>query len=69
MNFIIWHIDCTQEDNKVIVLVAQYGMKSWSFIAKQLQGRLGKQCRERFCTLPLHFTPLFYAVANAIYTP
>jgi hypothetical protein len=23
-------------------------MKSWSFIAKQLKGRLGKQCRERW---------------------
>ena len=23
-------------------------MKSWSFIARQLKGRLGKQCRERW---------------------
>lgn len=29
-------------------LVAKYGVKSWSFIAKQLKGRLGKQCRERW---------------------
>jgi hypothetical protein len=36
----------------VIELVSQYGMKSWSFIAKQLQGRLGKQCRERCATYP-----------------
>jgi hypothetical protein len=31
----------------VIDLVAKHGVKSWSFIARQLQGRLGKQCRER----------------------
>ena len=36
----------------MIELVSQYGMKSWSFIAKQLQGRLGKQCRERCATYP-----------------
>lgn len=36
-----------QEDRSVISLVGQYGVKSWSFIAKQLKGRLGKQCRER----------------------
>jgi hypothetical protein len=29
-------------------LVATYGVKSWSFIARQLKGRLGKQCRERW---------------------
>jgi len=32
----------------VIDLVKKHGVKSWSFIAKQLQGRLGKQCRERW---------------------
>mmetsp|Transcript_28605 Transcript_28605/g.39346 ORF Transcript_28605/g.39346 Transcript_28605/m.39346 type:complete len:804 (-) Transcript_28605:52-2463(-) len=37
-----------EEDSKVVDLVRQHGMKSWSFIAKQLQGRLGKQCRERW---------------------
>jgi hypothetical protein len=26
----------------------KYGVKSWSFIARQLKGRLGKQCRERW---------------------
>jgi hypothetical protein len=36
-----------QEDKNVIDLVAKFGVKSWSFIARQLQGRLGKQCRER----------------------
>lgn len=28
--------------------MAKFGVKSWSFIARQLQGRLGKQCRERW---------------------
>jgi len=37
-----------EEDQKVRDLVAEYGVKSWSFIAKQLTGRLGKQCRERW---------------------
>jgi hypothetical protein len=37
-----------EEDSKVSELVGKYGIKSWSFIAKQLQGRLGKQCRERW---------------------
>ena len=38
----------TEEDDKVTEFVRVYGVKSWSFIAKQLQGRLGKQCRERW---------------------
>lgn len=29
-------------------LVNKHGQKKWSFIAKQLKGRLGKQCRERW---------------------
>lgn len=37
-----------EEDKKVCDLVKQHGVKSWSFIAKQLDGRLGKQCRERW---------------------
>jgi hypothetical protein len=32
----------------VVQLVAEHGQKKWSFIARQLQGRLGKQCRERW---------------------
>jgi hypothetical protein len=32
----------------VCALVGTHGMKSWSFIARQLKGRLGKQCRERY---------------------
>ena len=36
------------EDAKVIELVHKFGPKRWSLIAKHLQGRLGKQCRERW---------------------
>lgn len=37
-----------EEDDKVISLVKLHGTKKWSIIAKQLNGRLGKQCRERW---------------------
>ena len=37
-----------QEDAMVVELVQKYGQKKWSFIARQLHGRLGKQCRERW---------------------
>lgn len=37
-----------EEDDKVTEFVKIYGVKSWSFIARQLNGRLGKQCRERW---------------------
>jgi hypothetical protein len=37
-----------EEDDTVVKLVAKYGQKKWSCIAKQLKGRLGKQCRERW---------------------
>jgi hypothetical protein len=37
-----------EEDDKVIHLVKLHGNKKWSFIARQLKGRLGKQCRERW---------------------
>lgn len=37
-----------EEDALVAELVEKYGQKKWSFIARQLQGRLGKQCRERW---------------------
>ena len=37
-----------KEDDSVCELVGKHGMKSWSFIARQLKGRLGKQCRERW---------------------
>ncbi|XP_051970888.1 myb-related protein A [Xyrauchen texanus] len=37
-----------EEDLRVIELVHKYGPKRWSVIAKHLQGRIGKQCRERW---------------------
>lgn len=40
-----------QEDEKIIELVTRLGAKRWSLIAKDLPGRIGKQCRER-CKLP-----------------
>ncbi|KAM6924409.1 v-myb avian myeloblastosis viral oncogene homolog-like 2a [Xenentodon cancila] len=36
-----------EEDEKILELVSKHG-KNWAFIAKQLKGRLGKQCRERW---------------------
>jgi hypothetical protein len=32
----------------VLKLVSIHGPKNWSFIAKHLPGRIGKQCRERW---------------------
>lgn len=29
-------------------LVRKYGPKKWTLIARQLKGRIGKQCRERW---------------------
>ncbi|KAG8565365.1 hypothetical protein GDO81_012825 [Engystomops pustulosus] len=37
-----------EEDAKVIEMVRKNGAKNWTLIAKQLKGRLGKQCRERW---------------------
>ncbi|GLU11286.1 hypothetical protein SLE2022_280430 [Rubroshorea leprosula] len=37
-----------QEDIQLEQLVARYGTKKWSQIAKMLNGRVGKQCRERW---------------------
>lgn len=37
-----------EEDATVVALVKVHGQKKWSFIARQLKGRLGKQCRERW---------------------
>lgn len=32
----------------MVELVAKFGTKNWAAIAKHLQGRMGKQCRERW---------------------
>jgi hypothetical protein len=37
-----------EEDETVTRLVHTHGTKKWSLIARQLNGRLGKQCRERW---------------------
>lgn len=37
-----------EEDKRVIELVRDYGARHWSLIAKELKGRVGKQCRERY---------------------
>ncbi|KAG5122600.1 hypothetical protein JHK84_040940 [Glycine max] len=37
-----------EEDRKLIRLVKQYGERKWAEIAEKLEGRVGKQCRERW---------------------
>ena len=37
----------TEEDEKMISLVAKYGTRRWSVVGDHLPGRNGKQCRER----------------------
>lgn len=37
-----------EEDRKVVELVRIHGPKRWTLIAKELEGRIGKQCRERW---------------------
>lgn len=38
----------TKEDEKICELVKKLGANKWSSIAKELPGRIGKQCRERW---------------------
>ncbi|EOA25362.1 hypothetical protein CARUB_v10018693mg [Capsella rubella] len=38
----------SEEDKLLVKLVERHGTKKWSQIAKMLQGRVGKQCRERW---------------------
>ncbi|XP_065858208.1 transcription factor MYB3R-5-like [Euphorbia lathyris] len=37
-----------EEDEAILESVRKYGPSNWSFIAKSLRGRIGKQCRERW---------------------
>ncbi|KAG6531627.1 hypothetical protein ZIOFF_005443 [Zingiber officinale] len=37
-----------EEDRMLVRLVKQHGVRKWSHIAKNLVGRIGKQCRERW---------------------
>ena len=40
-----------EEDQRLLELVEEFGPRRWSVIANNLQGRVGKQCRER-CAPP-----------------
>ncbi|CAK93288.1 unnamed protein product (macronuclear) [Paramecium tetraurelia] len=44
-----------EEDFRVIELVQEFGPQKWTQIAQQLDGRIGKQCRERWHN---HLNPL-----------
>jgi len=37
-----------EEDEAIVNLVKIYGAKNWTQIASNLEGRIGKQCRERY---------------------
>ncbi|KAI7979223.1 Transcription factor MYB119 [Camellia lanceoleosa] len=37
-----------EEDRKLLNLVTQHGVRKWAQIAKNMVGRAGKQCRERW---------------------
>ncbi|KAF5193586.1 Myb protein, partial [Thalictrum thalictroides] len=37
-----------EEDRKLVGLVKKYGDKHWTYIAHKMNGRIGKQCRERW---------------------
>lgn len=37
-----------EEDQRIIKLVAEMGTENWSVIASHMEGRIGKQCRERW---------------------
>lgn len=37
-----------EEDERLVELVKEHGVRKWSYIAGQLQDRIGKQCRERW---------------------
>ena len=37
-----------EEDDLIVALVKEHGLRKWAIVAAQLKGRSGKQCRERF---------------------
>ena len=41
-----------EEDRTLIENVRKYGAQNWSQIAQHLDGRIGKQCRERYVINP-----------------
>ena len=38
----------SEEDELIVRLVKEHGLRKWAIVAAQLKGRSGKQCRERF---------------------
>ncbi|XP_037938870.1 myb protein [Teleopsis dalmanni] len=49
-----------EEDQKVLELVRRFGPKKWTLIARYLNGRIGKQCRERWHN---HLNPIIKKTA------
>mmetsp|Transcript_22007 Transcript_22007/g.28096 ORF Transcript_22007/g.28096 Transcript_22007/m.28096 type:complete len:127 (-) Transcript_22007:3-383(-) len=43
------HTWTTEEDTILEEAIEKYGEKSWTKIASLLKGRVGKQCRDRWC--------------------
>ncbi|CAL9037206.1 unnamed protein product [Musa banksii] len=37
-----------EEDSQLVRLVKQHGVRKWSYISRNMFGRIGKQCRERW---------------------
>ncbi|EKX52612.1 hypothetical protein GUITHDRAFT_101772 [Guillardia theta CCMP2712] len=37
-----------EEDDLIVQLVKEHGLRKWAIVASQLKGRSGKQCRERY---------------------
>ena len=52
-----------EEDDLIVKLVKEHGLRKWAIVAAQLSGRSGKQCRERYknqvgpCSLPPYSPP------------
>jgi hypothetical protein len=57
----------TEEDATVVRLVKKYGCKKWSLIARHLNGRLGKQCRERWYNHLVSLIGRNYSVVHPLY--
>lgn len=51
------------EDALLMRLISQHGAKRWSYIATQMQGRRGKQCRDRYLN---HLRP---GIKTGLWTP
>jgi len=51
------------EDSLLMRLISQHGAKRWSYIATHMQGRRGKQCRDRYLN---HLRP---GIKTGLWTP